>query len=41
MDWFEENNVQFLYIAIDKTDNDLHYKPTHAGKYLDVKFSLP
>ena len=33
--------MQFLHIAIDKTDNDLHYKPTHTGKYLDVKFSLP
>ena len=41
MDRFEENNVQFLHITIDKIDNDLYYKLTHTRKYSDVNFSLP
>ena len=33
MDRFDDNSVHFLDIAIDKTDIDLYYKPTHTGQY--------
>ena len=41
MDPFEDNNVYFLDIPIDKTDTDLYYKPTHTEQYRDFNCSLP
>ena len=34
MDRFEESNVHFLHITIDKIDKDLYYKPTRQEKII-------
>ena len=33
---FDDNNIHFLDIAIDKSKTDLYYKPTHTGQYSDI-----
>lgn len=40
MGCFEDNNVHFLNITIDKTDTDLYFKPMHTGKYCGFNCSL-
>ena len=41
MNRFEDNNLYFLDIPIDKTDTELYCKPTHTGQYCDFNCSLP
>ena len=31
IDLFDDNNINFLDIVIDKNKTDLYYKPTHTG----------
>ena len=41
LDHFDNGKVHFLDISIDKNKTDLHYKPTHAGKYSDISSNTP
>ena len=41
LDHFDNGKVDFLDISIDKNKTDLHYKPTHAGKYSDISSNTP
>ena len=38
---FDDNNIHFLDIAIDKNKTDLYYKPTHTGQYSDINSKVP
>ena len=40
-DRFDDNNINFLDIAIDKNKTDLYYKPTHTGQYSDINSNIP
>ena len=41
MDRFDDSNVHFLGIAIDKPDTCLYFKFTHTGQYSSFNSSLP
>ena len=41
IDRFDDNNIHFLLIAIDKNKTDLYYKPTHTGQYSDINSKVP
>ena len=41
MDCFDDYNIYFLDIAIDKIDADLYYKATHTRQYSSFNSSLP
>ena len=41
IDRFDDNNIHFLDIAIDKNKTDLYYKPTHTGQYSDINSKVP
>ena len=38
---FEDNNVHFLDIPIDKIDTGFYHRPTYTGQYSDFNCSLP
>ena len=41
IDRFDDNNIHFLYIAIDKNKTDVYYKPTYTGQYSDINSNVP
>ena len=41
IDRFDDNNIHFLDIAIDKNKTDLYYKLTHTGQYFDINSNVP
>ena len=41
IDRFDDNNIHFLCITIDKNKTDLYYKPTHTGQYSDINNNVP
>ena len=41
IDRFDNGNVHFLDISIDKNNTDLYYKTTHTGQYSDLSSNSP
>ena len=41
IDRFDDDNIYFLGIAIDKNKTDLYYKPTHTGQYSGINSNVP
>ena len=40
LDRFDDNNIHFLDIAINKNKTDLYYKPTHTSQYPDINSNV-
>ena len=40
LDGFDDNNIHFYDIAINKNKTDLYYKPTHTGQYSECFMEL-
>ena len=41
IDHFDDNNIYFLGITINKNKTDLYYKPTHTGQHSNSNSNFP
>ena len=41
IDRFDDNNIHFIDIAIDKNKTNLYCKTTHTGPYYDINSNVP
>ena len=41
VDCFDDNNIHFFDITIDKNKTDFYYNPTHTCQYFDINSNVP